>query len=312
MKTFVGIARADEIDPLLDAGAGEFYTGYFNEADCPTQSHYRPVAGLDNIRELERALRIAHARDSRLFIAVNRLYYTPEQVDSFPRYIAGLVEHGVDGVIVSNLALLTRLAALGLDTEICLSTLQPVYNAMSLEFFRRLGITRVVLPEHVAAAEVKTILEQDKVKTEAFFHLTTTHFHEESFCLFHHRRETYLPNACEDGFCYCEESPVVAMPKDRGDETARRLVENNYRIHPSFRFNGPWNLYDFHRLGLDYLKLGTREWALATKIELLGIIREYLDMLRDEELSRVDFVQRADEMESRYPKNHFTRDPAFF
>ncbi len=75
----------------------------------------------------------------------------------------------MDGIITPSVALLIELQEGDYDGEVCLSTMQPVFNVESYRFFKQFGLTRTVFPEQVGAHEVREILDDATMQTEAFF-----------------------------------------------------------------------------------------------------------------------------------------------
>ena len=64
-------------------------------------------------------------------------------------------------------------------------------------------------------------------------------------------------------------------------------AQNRYKI------NGNGNLYDFHRLGLDYLKMGNRPMRLQEKELVVRIAVELLGLLDGNNLEKEEFIFRA-------------------
>jgi collagenase-like PrtC family protease len=290
VKLFVGIRRVEDLVPLLDLGADEFYTGFYVDGSVESRGHYDPRAGLQSWDELSRALDIVHAAGSKLFIAINTLYYGVRELSALGDWTERIVRFGVDGIIVGSVPLLIELGRRRLPSEICLSTLQPAFSGESLGFFKQFGITRIALPEHVGAYEIRDILEDRDIRTETLFWVTNSHFFTESFCVLHHRRRMYLDVIDPEGFQYCLEPAVVSMPgRDSVPPEDLALFDKvppcTYR-----RINDAANLYDLHLLGLDYLKIGGREFKPEGRLSAVKLGTWVRDTLNGGRVSREDFV----------------------
>jgi len=290
MKIFQGIRNPDEIEPLVKAGASEFYTG-FTGREFSLTNHYEPCYGIESGQQLKSALERAHALDAKLFVAVNNTFYGDSEIQQCRDSFSRLMDMGVDGFILASLPLLLEARNLKLNCEICLSTLQPVFNTEAYEFFLDLGIQRIVFPEHVSAGEVERILRDPRIKTEAFFHLSHDCTNIEAFCLFHHQDYKYLTLKPSNRFDHCRTKPhMEAAP---GDDVAQSIVDG-YEYKDRFKINHFGNLYDFHRLGLDYLKMGNRPLHLEHKLLMLDVASKALAILERETLSRVEFLAQAE------------------
>ncbi len=293
MKIFQGFRDNEELDALLEAGADEFYTSITETPDIDLRNHYPSEYGLTSTKELREALDILHSNGSALFIAVNDTFYTDVDVLQAHEQILRLREYGVDGIITPSLALLLELQEGAYDGEVCLSTMQPVFNVETYRFFKQFGLSRVVFPEQVGAHEVQEILEDDAMQTEAFFLLSHDCVNIEPYCLFHHQEHKYLTVPPNDDYEHCRTMPEVDTILDTPDGLGKRMVEEGYVSFDRYHINDNANLYDFHRAGLDYLKMGNRPFMLDHKLLVLDIARSLLDMLDDPALTRTDFLERS-------------------
>jgi hypothetical protein len=306
VKIFQGFREVGDVLPLIEEGADELFTGYFCAEDLPTRNHMKDDCGIRTRADLDKAIDLVHGRGLRIFLTLNDLYCTGEEVATFPAYAAELVRRGIDGFVVSNVPLLMALSAARLGVELCVSTLQPVFNASALAFFKRFGISRVVLPELIGAHEAEEILRDPDVKTEVFFWGSAFHPHIESYCLFHHRPDTYGRPCHGAAFHYCHQKPVVSAASEGVDPDAVRLVDTRFTDDDAMlRINGSGNLFDMHRLGCHYLKLATREFPFARKLAILKNARWALSMLDEGRMDREEFTRLLNERIVTAPRNPY-------
>ncbi len=92
--------------------------------------------------------------------------------------------------------------------------------------------------------------------------------------------------------------PEVKTIRDTPDGLGLKMVKEQFLSFDRFHINDNGNLYDFHRFGLDYLKMGNRPFLLDHKLMVLEIAREFLERLEDPALSREDFSRT---IRSDYP-----------
>ena len=149
----------------IDSGADSVYLGL---------KEFSARASADNftLDELEEGVNYAHARSSRVFLAVNTLM-SDNEFEVFYPTIAEAVNIGVDGLIVQDLAVLTKLASDFPDVIINCSTQMNVYSADEMKKLSELGVNRVVLPRELSCDEIAnrtTVAEKYGLETEVFAH----------------------------------------------------------------------------------------------------------------------------------------------
>ena len=167
-KTIELLAPAGNLEILktaIDSGADSVYLGL---------KEFSARASADNftLDELEEGVNYAHARSSKVFLAVNTLM-SDNEFEVFYPTIAEAVNIGVDGLIVQDLAVLTKLAADFPDVTINCSTQMNVYSADEFKKLSEIGADRVVLPRELSCDEISNrtkIAEKYGLETEVFAH----------------------------------------------------------------------------------------------------------------------------------------------
>ena len=149
----------------IDSGADSVYLGL---------KEFSARASADNftLEELEEGCDYAHARSSKIFLAVNTLMNDSEFELFYPT-IADAVNIGVDGLIVQDLAVLTKLASDFPDVIINCSTQMNVYSADEFKKLAELGADRIVLPRELSCDEIASrtkTAEKYGLETEVFAH----------------------------------------------------------------------------------------------------------------------------------------------
>ncbi|SDX87286.1 putative protease [Ruminococcaceae bacterium YAD3003] len=149
----------------VDAGADSIYLGL---------KEYSARQSADNftIEELDEGVNYAHARSSKVFLAVNTLMSDSEFEVFYPT-IAEAVNIGIDGLIVQDLAVITKLAADFPDVIINCSTQMNVYSADEFMKLKELGANRVVLPRELSCDEIENrtkVAAKYDLETEVFAH----------------------------------------------------------------------------------------------------------------------------------------------
>jgi len=266
MLIVAGSKTYDEADWLLANGAAEVYCG---------------VPGLPNHRDADQCLRddaefiriarLAASRGKRALLAVNDACFEKDY-PVVARRIKAVVKACGCPVIIRELPLFHYLADSGLKAEFIISSLSLVFNARALDYYRCMGVRRVILPFHLLPGEAGRIINNNYgMATEIFFHA--------DFC---------CPNmdpACRlDGWLKCFQ--VCRFPYTSAGKP-HRMPEANV----------PQKLdvvYDSFHAGINYLKI-IRVTDFKDQQEVLKEARVMLALL-EKGVSREDFRKLGEKL----------------
>lgn len=121
--------------------------------------------------ELSEAAKYAHARNRRIYVAVNA-FLRNEDLKALPETLRTLQSCNVDALIVSDPAAIEACKAHIPQMELHLSTQANTTNAASALFWHALGIKRIVLARELSMEEIREIRREtpDTLELEAFVH----------------------------------------------------------------------------------------------------------------------------------------------
>ncbi|WP_020674660.1 U32 family peptidase [Geopsychrobacter electrodiphilus] len=162
MKLLAPLRNSSEVEPLLAAGAEEFYCGITPPAWQTRFSHNwinrrsPGSAGIDDFADLQRILLQAAGRP--VYVTLNAPFYPAGSLELLVEFSAELLAAGVAGLIVADLNLLLSLVEAGLAAKIHLSSLATCTNQGAATFFQELGVSRVILPRHLTLDEIASSL----------------------------------------------------------------------------------------------------------------------------------------------------------
>lgn len=123
---------------------------------------YQQGNTIDDIREL---VEYAHKYWVKIYIPINCLLFTDDDVNEIKEMINAFYEMGVDGLIIQDIGILE------LDLPpipIILSTNTGCYTKDDAKFFENCGVSRIVLPRELSYAEIKDITDNSNIKIETF------------------------------------------------------------------------------------------------------------------------------------------------
>lgn len=113
--------------------------------------------------ELDKATKICHLYNVKVYITVNTMIYNDE-INLFLEYIKFLYEINVDAIIMQDLGMIKLVKENFKDLEIHVSTQAHNYNENALNHFYKLGCSRVVFDREMSLEEItniKTPLEKE-------------------------------------------------------------------------------------------------------------------------------------------------------
>ncbi|MGT2775882.1 peptidase U32 family protein [Streptococcus hyovaginalis] len=129
----------------------------------------RSRAGNFTMEEIREGIGYAHARGAKVYVAANMVTHEGNE-EGAGAWFRELRDMGLDAVIVSDPALIVICATEAPGLEIHLSTQASSTNYETFEFWKELGLTRIVLAREVTMAELAEIRKRTSVEIEAFVH----------------------------------------------------------------------------------------------------------------------------------------------
>ncbi len=275
------VDREEEVALLAAAGAHELYGGVQPQgwAGRSISANQRTFASAQFPSEesFARAAAEARAAGTPLHLTLNAPLYDPSDQGDLLALAERATGWGVAGVIVGDLGLLRRLQRAELPLEVTLSTLAGALNRHAVAFFRRFGVSRVVLPRHLTLGEMGALVGAAPDLAYEAFVLVGRCPNEEAYCTFQHSSpEKRWP---------CE-IPYALTGLDAGP-----LPEG----HPLSRWHASWGEADrrlacglcaipeLTRAGVRHLKIVGRGGPSPAKAANVRLVADFLSGARSRE-----------------------------
>lgn len=118
--------------------------------------------------QIAEGVEFAHARGAKVYVVLNSFFHDKD-FDGLLDFVTYLDEIEVDAVIVSDPGVIDYISR-NTNLEIHLSTQASCLNVEAAKFWKKLGVTRIVLGREVTIAEAKKIKEEAQVEIEMFVH----------------------------------------------------------------------------------------------------------------------------------------------
>jgi len=121
-----------------------------------------------SLDEIKYAAEYAHNLGKKVYVTVNIALHSKELKD-LENYLKELDKIKVDAIIVSDPAVI-EIAKKHTNLEIHLSTQASTLNKEAAKFFKKLGVTRIVLGREANREEIKNIIDEVGIEIEVFIH----------------------------------------------------------------------------------------------------------------------------------------------
>lgn len=152
----------DAVVAAVNAGADAVYFG-------GKKLNARAFARNLDDGEIDRAILYCHLHGVKAYITLNTLL-SERELDGAARLAGELRERGADALIVADVGLLSRLAALYPDLPIHASTQASAHSTEGCDLLARLGARRVVLARELPLPEIVSVTKNARPETEIFLH----------------------------------------------------------------------------------------------------------------------------------------------
>jgi putative protease len=295
-----GIDNVEEIVPLLEAGASEFYAGFvptsWSEKLGYSLSPNRREAKRPNITDLDSLCRLTgavHQAGKKIYITVNAHAFPAVVLDDVRNVIDLCLSAGADGLIVADPGLLLKIQQWGIAAEIILSGDFGVFNSRSLDWIRdRRLATRVILPRYLTLDDVRRIVkDQPTFEYEAFVMNERCFFSSTHCYSIHGHTET---NFCSDtldavwtieadaDFTFADYEAAIATMnatklRERVNYSCERSGKHGIHAVPC----GLCALEEIERTGVRYLKIVTRGLEPDNKLRVVRLVHTILETRPD-------------------------------
>jgi len=302
MNVLAPIRALDELDMLAAAGAEELFCGIVPRewverySGAAWLNRRSPKGGsLETCSELRQLVDAAHTRSLPVFITLNAPYYSAQQTELVVELAHQLsAEIGVDALIVTDINLLARLAAEKLAAALHVSSVAATLNSEAVRFLLDFGVRRIILPRSLTIAEIETIVGdvRGQVEIEVFM-LNDGCAFEEGFCAttHHHSVGAFCTSLSEMRADFDWNGPRLTgrreawLRRNLADyrEWIWYLNGNGCSSTPKGLPYGPCGLCaipDFHRIGIDSLKIVGREAPAFKKMASVRMVRDIVDRAR--------------------------------
>ena len=276
-----------EVVPLIEAGATELYCGLVDKKWQQSYSFVSSInlrhdraANLVSFKELQHSIEEAHSMNSRVFLTLNAHFYSQPQLPIVLKQAEKAIKAGIDSLIVADSSLIPKLKQ-EFSVPISLSTGNPAFNNSALDFFKELGIERVVFPRHLSLNEIEQLTSHSKkigLTTECFV-LNVICPYIDGLCTFQHIVDESVEFLPLGGLPCRYNFNVKAFSKASKEKKLAAESHINIWGNTLSRDCGLCALPYFKRFGVDSLKIAGRAHPIEKKLADVMAVKNALDFL---------------------------------
>jgi len=121
------------------------------------------------LEELKQAVKLAHARGVKVYVACN-IYSRNFEQEAIQTYLETVGAIAIDGIIVSDPGIIATARRLLPHIPLHLSTQANTTNYNSVLFWESQGVKRVIVARELSLDEIKEIVSHCSLEVEAFIH----------------------------------------------------------------------------------------------------------------------------------------------
>ncbi|MEK3882747.1 peptidase U32 family protein [Paenibacillus sp. PL2-23] len=167
-ELLVTASGMEELQRLMEAGADAFVIG-----EARYGSRLAGEFTLDMIRE---AASILHARDKRIYVAINNLIDN-KTLETLPQYMEGLHEAKVDGIVFGDPAVLMAAKAHAPGIALHWNAEMTSTNYATAEYWARRGASRFVVAREINMEQIEEMKAKSKLALQVQVHGMTNIYH---------------------------------------------------------------------------------------------------------------------------------------
>lgn len=271
MRALVPLNNIEHIDDYINAGAEEFYIGFYDEdwrnkfgeyADINRLTGFKKDANPYNFEEVLKIIEEVKKKKVMIYVTFNASLYSEAQLEYMTQYWRALKQTQVDGVIVSTLEQVKLAKEVGIDSVV--STIAGVYNSDIAKIYYNAGAKRIILPRDLSISEIEDIIKKiPEAEYEVFMMRNGCKFSDAN-CLGFHRSE--LSSICS----YIGNSNCELVSK-----------ENNFKANHDNQLNDMLYNHSFHNFTCGLCSIYRFVKAGVTAGKIVGRSDEWQNICQD-------------------------------
>ena len=133
------------------------------------QFSLRARASNFELEDLEKLAVFAHNLNKKVYVTMNIIPHDSD-LNGLDDYLKYLEEIKIDAIITSSLYIMERAKVLAPNVERHLSTQMSTTSSLGIDYYKKRGVSRVVLAREVSMCEIEQIMSKTTTEVEVFVH----------------------------------------------------------------------------------------------------------------------------------------------
>ena len=133
------------------------------------QFSLRARASNFELEDLKELANFAHELNKKIYVTMNIIPHD-QDLKGLDEYLSYLEEIKIDAIITSSLYIMERAKIVAPHVERHLSTQMSTTSSFGIEYYKKRGVSRVVLAREVSMCEIEKIMNKTTTEVEVFIH----------------------------------------------------------------------------------------------------------------------------------------------
>jgi putative protease len=299
MNILSPVNKKEEVEQLIKAGANELYCGVlslewkkrYTNTGCINRREWASC-NFSNFRDLKETVDMAHSYNTPVFLTMNSPFYTTNQYPLILKEIKEAVGIGIDAFIITDVGLLLELKRNKINTNLHISSGATVFNSNTINFYKKLGASRIILPRHLTLGEIKELsVNKPDMDLEVFI-FNDGCFNIDGFCTAQHGISEEYEKAVL--LCRLPYKTSILFDNDKKDFRKERTIRSrisNLTANLTMEC-GACALYNFKKYGIASIKIIGRGKPTEKKVKDVSFFKQLLGYL-EKDITKEEFVEKA-------------------
>lgn len=281
MKIIAPFCNFEELEELIKIGVDEFYAGVLtddwvekNTLSFSANKRAKRENSLYSFEELKEAFDLITKNGKDFYFIFNNFY-----VNSQKKLILDMFEKakqiGIKNFIVTDLFLIEKISNEGLNPILSITT--PIFNKEAAQFYKDLGVKKIILPRDLSLKEIDTITKNVDMEYEVII-FNETCPNVDGLCRFFHgenKENSFVKHACVVNFQMNLKSDLVG---EKRIELMNR-IKSNLKFTRYSNFCGVCALYQLKNMNITSLKMPSRGHNLNSKVKDINFVKKSISEL---------------------------------
>lgn len=161
-ELLVPVGNLNTLEYAIAYGADAVYLG-------GKKFNLRSLGSNFTVEELKKASEYAHNKNVKIYLTLNSIIFESE-LEELKKYLNEIKEIDFDGFIISDPGIISLISNYFKNPRIHISTQTNITNHLAVDFYSKIGASRVNIAREVKYKDLKDVIKNSKIEIEVFVH----------------------------------------------------------------------------------------------------------------------------------------------